>query len=249
MRLLDLNDYLPRLLGVAVACQDWANARQIVSRIKEAIKSLRANVTIQPPLKPDEQWDGYLRHLKRSLLEAVLRSYPFDHAAESSVAADRLIEFINSLSPAVEDLFAYSIIDRARELFWSDLARVPFKDFLLDNSGWPNTTRLLDTEVLPTDRKERSHTISRFLSEIDKPLSTLAPLLFPTRPLSAPDVTELYPKTASDLALLREFVHALRGTWVGPLSPGKHYVENNEIIEIGIVRNGKSANSADELPD
>ena len=72
LRLLDLNDYLPRLLGVAVACRDWIEARRIVALICDAVASLRAYVVVHPPENSGKQWDGYLRHLKRSLLEAVL---------------------------------------------------------------------------------------------------------------------------------------------------------------------------------
>jgi len=249
LRLMDLHDYLPRLLGLAVACRDWTDARKIVARIGAAITSLRANVVVQPPTKSNEQWDGYLRHLKRSLLEAVVCSYPLDHKATMSISADRLVEDINSISPDFDDLFAQSCPERANDLFWSDLSRTPFKDVLLDKKYRPITTRTLDVSALPPGRRERAEIISHFLSKLGESIETLAPLLFPTRPLGAPEVTELCPETAENLTLLRDWVHALRGTWVGPISTGENNAKNGDVIEIGIVRKKRRPNRADKLLD
>lgn len=40
LRLLDLNDYLPGLLELAVACLDWDEARRMVMRIAKVVKNL-----------------------------------------------------------------------------------------------------------------------------------------------------------------------------------------------------------------
>jgi hypothetical protein len=220
-------------MRIAVACRDWKWARKIVQRIDSALEELRGNALVEPIEDADRQWQAYRQHLKRSLSEALLCSYPLNSRNKAAAAAERLVAEINQLSPDALDFFADSCASRSRDLFWSDLGRIPFKDLLLDKSNKPNTNRSFDVSTLPQERQGKAQTISRFLDEIGESLSTLAPLLFPTRPLNAPEVTELCPRAVWDLALLCEFVQALRGTWVTTQPKEQVSAKDKKVITIG----------------
>jgi hypothetical protein len=246
LRLLDLNDYLPRLLGLAIACQDWTEARNMVLRIVKVVKGLRLNITVDPSGTADEQWDGYTRHLKRALLEAVVCSYPFHTTGNGSTAAERVVEAINALSVDLDDffddLFADSCAARAREMFWSDLSRTPFKESLIEELQLPPTETKLEVSALPPKRREKADVIEKFLTSMGTKVDSLGPLLFPTRPLTASEITECLPQTVQDLALLGDLVQAIRGTWAKPQALGATYGSEEDIIEIGFVANEEGAN-------
>lgn len=254
LRILDLNDYLPRLLGLAVACRDWSNARSIVAQIDYAVQQLRENTTVSPAKKANQQWLGYCRHLKKSLLEAVVSAYPLTDKVTTKMA-DRLIDDINAIAAEFEDLVAASCQKRAQEMFWSDLSRVPFKDWLLDGKALPLNDRVFDTGKLPPERKKRSAAIEAFVSTLNVELSSFVPLLFPTRPFTAPEITECEPATVQDMSLLKKYVDALRGTWVKAPSVGDTHVPRKkslrqpEIIDIGVTSTKISSDRTDELSD
>lgn len=214
LRLLDLNDYLPRLLGLAVSCQDWTVAAGFLKRIVDGIARLRENVTVEPSAGADSQWDGYLRHLQTALREAVVRSYPLsqdnpfaEHAVES------LLDAIDALSPGIFR-FSQDVSTLSRELFWTDLGRFPFKNALLGYIPLPPCTLHPWEGELPQSQMERLGVIREFLSGAETTEIKLRPLMFPTRPFSPREVTEFDGRSAWDLDRLRDYVVALRGTWV-----------------------------------
>lgn len=237
LRLLDLHDYLPRLLSLAIACRDWNEARHIALRIVEVVKNLKANVEVEPSTNSVQQWSGFERHLKKALLEAVVRSYPLELIGRGSKSADRIIDVINEISFEIKDFFAVTCAKRAKDLFSMDFARTPFKDRLIEGDRLPDSGITFDPSDLPPMRAENAGTIVEFLREIGVEVSCLIPLLFPTRPMNAPEITECLPTAAEDLALLGRLVRALRGTWVKPNTTGEDNANNQDVLEIGLVRN------------
>ena len=217
MRLLDLNDHLPRLLGLAVACQDWPDAQRFLRLIKKEIKRLRENVTVEPEADADKQWDGYLRHLQLALREAVIRAYPLDETQpKNDTGARSLFNAIDALS-STTGLESWDIPALSSSFFWSDLGRIPLKNGLLAYDRRPHPI-LKDWEGdLPKTQKERLDVIQKFLSENESNDVPAHSLLFPTRPFSVSEVTEFDSRCAKELERLREYVVALRGIWVKPL--------------------------------
>jgi hypothetical protein len=216
LRLLDLNDYLPRLVALAVACRDWAAARRLVNRIRRAIKELRRNVTIEPENGAKEQWMGYMRHLRTALQEAVARSYPLETETSRTRSVVRsLLARIDKLN-ASEPSSPCDVSELGAELFWRDLGRIPFKHSLLGYYSTPDCP----LSSLPPDllkaQPERLTVLREFAGESQRASMKLTPLLFPTRPFSAREVTEYDRRSATDLGRLGRFVVALRGTWVRP---------------------------------
>ncbi|ADB18091.1 conserved hypothetical protein [Pirellula staleyi DSM 6068] len=218
LRLLDLNDYLPRLLGLAVSCRDWTVAGGFLKRISDGIERLRNNVSVEPNAGADSQWEAYLRHLQTALREAVVRSYPLkqdNHAAEN--AAKSLLEVIDALNPLSlsnpQDISALSC-----ELFWTDLGRIPFKNALLGYVSLPPCTLKPLKRKLPKSQMKRLGVIREFLRGADTADIKVQPLLFPTRPFSPREITEFDCRSAWELDRLRDYVVALRGTWVKPVA-------------------------------
>lgn len=218
LRILDLNDYLPRLLGLAVSCRDWTVAAGFLKQIADAIARLRENVTVDPCSGACNQWDGYIRHLQMALREAVVRSYPLnqDHNT-AEIAAESLLKAIDALHPSSLSNPQH-ISALSSELFWTDLGRFPFKNAMLGYIQLPTCTLHSLEQELPQSQMKRLGVIREFLSGGDRSEANPRPLLFPTRPFSPREVTEFDCRTAWDLNRLRSYVVALRGTWVKPVA-------------------------------
>lgn len=214
LRLLDLNDYVPRLLGLAVTCRDWGIARRLLRRIHKAVEALKANITLSPEIGCDQQWSGYLRYLKTAVRQAVVQAYPL------AVGTPRTTSAIKALLIAVDALDgaavepACDVGSLAAELFWMDLGRTAFKHSMLGYSPFPDCPLSPWEDDLPESQSDRLRVIRQFVDDSRHSEANLRPLLFPTRPFSAREVTEYDPQSIRDLDRLRRFVVALRGTWV-----------------------------------
>jgi len=214
LRILDLNDYLPRLIGLAVTCGDWTVARQLLKRIQRAIRQLQRRISVRPQQGAKEQWDGYVRHLQRALREAVVRAYPLDSSISAAPSAvQMLFEQIDALNGSSAKP-PKNIAVLAGELFWMDLCRTPFRHSMLGYYPLPQCTLAPWAGDLPEAQLERLAVIREFVQDSEHAGIELRPLLFPTRPFDAREVTEFDRRSATDLERLRKFVVALRGTWV-----------------------------------
>lgn len=249
LRILDLNDYLPRLLGIAVACGDWEDAKCIIRRISMVIGKLEDEThcdqehketprkTTFPRIKPPPRgiWNKFRKSLGESLIEFCLRAYPIERGECElfGTVANEIRQLFELGNDEEDDYFHL-----AKGLFWSDLARRPFKDLLLDDLELTIPTEALEMRHLPQSRLERASDIRGFLNTIGKGAgkqdSFLLPLLFPTRPISVSELTELIPDTASDLQKLRSLIQTLRGTWVKPRTKqDSSERENDDLIKVG----------------
>lgn len=218
LRFMDLNDYLPRLLGLSIACRDWPQARRTVLRISEVLRSLQRHAVVSPPTPPTKaarQWRAYRKHLVLSLREAVHCSYPLDGTTHASqMAAKRVIREIDALHADDYVPTDSTPLQTARHLFGSDLAREPFKESLIEGNETHFHARPADTSNLPESLQQRASVIKDFLDQGSSEQPVSFAHLFPTRPLNAAEITECVPDTAKQLELLAKFVRALRGTWV-----------------------------------
>ena len=116
-------------------------------------------------------------------------------------------------------------------LFHRDLAATPYKEKLLGDLGQisyisrserPESLagssesvygNVVDVLVSPT-LNERGGEILKFLNAAEEQAGNeVMPLIFPTRPLSAEEVTICAPDSALETDKLIQYVNALRGTW------------------------------------
>lgn len=214
LRLMDLNDYLPRMLALAVTCSDWKIAERLIARIDRSLTLLNEVITIEPETKAVQQWEGYLRHLCTALREAVIRAFPLEGARNGTEAsAARLFERIDAMNGCSSDE-RLEIVELSKELFWTDLGRIPFKNALLHYVSLPECSLHPWNGSLPDGEMERLQVIREFLDSVENEGVKIRPLLFPTRPFSPREITEFDSECAWDLHRLRRYVEALRGTWV-----------------------------------
>lgn len=241
LRIFDYNDYLPRLLALAVSCYDWKAATRIVERIKYSTNELRA---ILGTKENSHQWAGYFRHLTLALAEAALRSFPLKGVAEiNSDAGQRLLNSITNISTDYESIKTQVPHDPAAfslELFSADLGQTPFKEWLFELADLRVVPHQVDITTLPENQRLRAATIEGFIRPAththdpdsvkdSAPAVPLAPFIFATRPISVREITEYDPKAVESLPYLRKLVEALRGTWVGGNSEPSAFVKPHDV--------------------
>jgi len=215
LRLLDLNDYLARLVGLAIACEDYRVAATLIKRIAIVVDGLQKNVVVSPSETADKVWIGYRRHLRMALEEAVNRSLT---VPKNSVPPDTRVEKILSALDLIQsdpdgsgDSGTADLLDK---LFCRDLARTPFKEAILGDHKIPELPNTFAFDQPNEEQAERAKTIEEFIRENQLRIIDLLPLLFPTRPLRPPEITKISPRCVFDTRLWTRYVHALRGTWV-----------------------------------
>ncbi|ODA29730.1 hypothetical protein A6X21_07520 [Planctopirus hydrillae] len=178
--------------------------------------------------------------MRRALNEAVYRSVPFEfdgHTSSANVKA--ILSAIARLdrSTVSDDS---DISELSRDLFWTDLGRIPFKHALLGYIPIPSSTGHGEFGGLPDSQSKRLNEIRKFLSESGNGSIDARALLFPTRPFSPREVTEFDKdnKSVWDLERLRKYVSALRGTWVKPPSEGNTSTGTSASSEVRLIGEG-----------
>jgi hypothetical protein len=155
-RLLDHMDYLPRLLGLAVACEDWKAACDVVEETSRAVIALQMDCSQGEngmklngyPVKrgsEEEVWQQFRQSLASVMRDAVLRAWPLARVPEGECPSEevdaraRLLGFLHRRFPlkgadANDESAAWHIVgDLIRALAWSDLARRPLKELWRDH--------------------------------------------------------------------------------------------------------------------
>lgn len=150
-RVLDHADYLPRLLGVAIACEDWARARRVIQQTKDALRRLeeasargyamRLNGYDVASGQPSV-WTGVAHGFGHQIWEAVLRAWPCTVAPEGACPTEdadprtRLLAVLLEEFPLVDIGIAVMSLSEAwlhvarlvPMLADCDLARSPYKE-------------------------------------------------------------------------------------------------------------------------
>ena len=218
MRLLDLHDYVQRLVSLAVACADWEQALKLVRQVGRVMTDLEQNVQIVPHHRAKDQWIGYRKHQALSLMNAILKSLPLN--LDCSAASDpikALLTSVASLSAETDDVSTTDeAIVSSTALFWADLARTPFKDMVLGYVIIDPVSESSRTADVPASERERAQLMAQFLANVGRNEDGYRALLYPTRALTAQEVTECLPLCSRNLQLWSETVRLLRGTWVNP---------------------------------
>lgn len=148
-RLLDHTDYLPRLLGVALACEDWGRAGKVIEQTRAALDKLqqacdRAGGSRLNGYDVGQNLEGVWRSVVHGIghqvWEAVLKAWPGnvvpkgDCPAEESDARARFLSVLVSRLPlddgAVGDVgAAWSFVGRVVPLLAEcDQARTTYKE-------------------------------------------------------------------------------------------------------------------------
>jgi hypothetical protein len=263
-KVLDHIDYLPRLLSLAVALQDWGDATQLVAL---AVSSLRDIENSLIGLKEEQaKVNGYLiagdlssiwhdldSQLRSTCADAVLRAWRMRETKYVDVtdSAKTLCEFLGL------PIEAHLIHERARALRENDWAKVPYKDHVRRYTNHyrkseENEGVLFFEYRLSKDLQEFLDMSVRSVSAFGRnrlrgygllgliPESRM-PYLFPTRPYSAQEIALLVPECIdgegdNPVRLWARLVRAVRGVWVWP-----HLLEGSDGAEIGAPTGGVDA--------
>ncbi len=237
-RFLDHADYLPRLLSLAVALQDWDEALALVRRSLASIDQLRVtaetgriqeiriNGYVADP-KKQEAWKSLVRSVTEAAAETVLRSYRWKDGgpvALSRSAKELLAEV------GVEE--GAQFFGRVRDLREHDWAKVSYKDHVRRDSTSTRSYHGDESAVAACydgieDLREflvasnDGEKLRLFQHEQSAPES-LYPYVFPTRPYTAQEIALFAPQCIvgteeeNGAILWARYVRAVRGIWVKP---------------------------------
>lgn len=201
--------YLSRLVGLAVACRDWAEAAAIVRRLISLFELLRATT------KPEfEKIENCLQLTLKASFEAAIKAIGNGKYVESELVI--LLAAFNAetwfLTPS-----AKQCLSLGQRLYAADLARTAFREQWLDGEieHMPpkKKTWLIS---LPKDASEvlRIADAQAFLiaSKLGTRVGVPRAIAFPTRPLNPAEIVLLDQKCLTDNERFKRWVRALRGT-------------------------------------
>jgi hypothetical protein len=214
--LLDYFDYLPRVLGLAIACRDWKDAELMCAEVDTAIAGIRRlcevkgngitmnGYSVDP--KAESTWDTITATIIESMRAAVLGAWPWQETevrARPEQPTEEAAKVMARLGMEVAELekVVCSLVE-------SDLARTPLKEHRraygyseacgAQASGMEEITSHRDEDVrvilgFLRDTKGRRirHALQTESPMTDPSSESVLPYLFPTRPYTPREIAEL----------------------------------------------------------
>ena len=222
----ELATYLPRVIKLATACEDFSYVLQITRRIKKITLEISEHCgssikSCAPEYQPsnEEILGRWRQELYRSVAESIVASFPSQLSSNGKLAWLDVADEIN-LILAAPFLESISGIRKAHQrLFSYDLAHMPFRFIGLPNEmtskrGIPKKDEIVGlcsaSTILPEPIVEGAAELSKLIKmRTDKPHG----LLFPVRPFSLAELCILAdePFSESELPSMRKMVLAARG--------------------------------------
>lgn len=226
----DYAPYIPRVVGLAVACGDWPAARLLIRRLKVVFALLEQTTQFDR-----KDFDSCRRFFLVQCLEAAARAIP-----PSEIKSDRkdpqILLFLKEIDEdsAPASIFALRHFanegmestpqtwrEMAKRLYISDLSREPYRLRWLENAG---DTSLPEADSHQTEQTPdavslalrvgdlRSFFEETGLAERGK-LAT--PVLFPTRPFQISEITLVDQMSLQDSQRLNRWIRAFHGSSSG----------------------------------
>jgi len=216
--LLDHFDYLPRLLGLAVACHDWEDATQLVAsarrgldQVRDACRSTSRGFKVNghdADLGTGVGWQMVNATFEHLVHETILRSWPWLDSSTGpspipvNAAARKLLREARLQEHALRTTVA--------RIAQADLGRTPLKEHparLSPASATSPARELAEVDWLEPTLGDDAHVIadfllrtrslrlSEYLPHHDRTLDEeVIPYLFPTRPYTPREIAELDPR-------------------------------------------------------
>jgi hypothetical protein len=229
-KIFNLSNYIPALISLAVASRDWGIANRLVRKIKRSFAAIEKHCSPHD----SKQWECFYRLLAQSITQAVDTSFPINSVAPSDVKqAQNLLAAVNSIWQLPERDYLFEV--RSREYFWADLGRVPFREAMLGLCKMPDAPITTRESVFSPQENSRSAKIHEFIASTEKHENVqdvLYPLMFPTRPFTVGEITEIDQKCVTDLQRLHDLAWVLRGSWLS-LMDAEVYDSKDNILTIG----------------
>lgn len=278
-------NYLPRLLGFAISMNEWEQAERIAAKSYQAIDTLIAEVGRDKKIIINGSeakvlknlWDYVKRTLTKLFIDAAIRYYDSNKLflGEQSNKRKRLADLFLSHIVTNTGFDKTDFEKKASLVAIADLAKEPYKQILKSKSAKEivgkrkgkaeslilkslDSSGLIDIEIL---KAFLVSTTSSRLSAVDKGKrknESFLPYLFPTRPLSPAEISELAPEcvglpSASGKGPIygaavtwAKYTQALRGVWIKPTLLATEQDNNNKLtahnkryLKIGTDRKDK----------
>ena len=206
--LFDFFPLLPRIVGLAVACGEPNEAQRLVRRFEKIVATVKQTAEVDPPNSADSCEAYAARAFALSALQAL---GPSSSRSEGFLKLWRQLERLAKEPLVVED----AILPTAFRLWLSDLGRQSYRESLMER-GSHTKKEVPDFPDFQIDRGAenalRIPDIKRFLEAASLTSNVfLGALVFPTRPFSPAEVTQLIPQTLVAPEQFLGHVKALRG--------------------------------------
>ncbi|ODU01387.1 RNA-directed DNA polymerase [Thiobacillus sp. 65-1402] len=217
-KILDHVDYLPRLLSLAVALMDWAEARKLVDATIYSLRELEAKidgtkvkVNGQPASGVDENaWSSLRASVLELAADAIARSLRWSQRdggprplSETALDLCKLV----GLGTNIDEIYALSLALRE-----SDWAKTPYKDHLRRDASRQRSALEQEAQLYglyvhegdlheflllsgASDNGSAAVRVNPRCKQIapDSTAPSLLPYLFPTRPYSTQDISLFLP--------------------------------------------------------
>ncbi|TXD40584.1 RNA-directed DNA polymerase [Xanthomonas campestris] len=239
-------NYVPRLVGFAISLGEWGEAKKLVRVVEKSFSNIEERsskhnkivVNGVPREIGESLWTSVRHSLNLLLLDAMMRSFPLSEYKENSFSASAK-SFASWIFGSYHEDFGDIIKEAALELAVADLAKTPAKNLLRRHEYLRELSQaVVDEENLLGEALHSAGAVNLldlndFLVAANKSLGygmgdngkvsrrlPLMPYLFPTRPLSIAEITELAPCCVDPayggqrLQRLAKFAQSLRGVWI-----------------------------------
>lgn len=244
----DLETYLPRVIRLATACEDFSDLRQIIAAVEKVCRQVKSqcDVSIKACPKPPSDLDSseinvrWQKQIFMSICESIAAAFPTRLSKHGKQAwRDNMegytpdIDFEISLYwPSSTKAFQV----RQTQFFSLDLAHLPFRFVglpkeMVAQRGIPGKKNIASgiaaQHLLPSDVVEGNQILAKWIKFTDVPNG----LLFATRPFN---LSELYivnnqAYSESERKKIQIVVIAVRGFTLGEKAP---CVDKHNVLQI-----------------
>lgn len=243
-RFFDLAMYLPRVIRLATACEDFGELRKIIDALERLSQQIRedCDIKIKAASSPmnartkGEMLDRWKDHQFRSVIESIAAAFPTRLSRAGKQAWDAHMASCETSTTLTSPLTAKNFQYQHKLLFSFDLAHIPFRftglmKEMISQRGIParNSIRICTqaSELLPDPVLQGVHQLTQWLRLNGLPHG----LLFATRPYNLPEIFLLckgaYQKDQQ--AALRSVVIALRGFSLSDSAP---LYDKNGVLQV-----------------
>jgi hypothetical protein len=213
----DFSSYIHRAFGLMVACGDFDEATELLSRLVKVAGLLQDTTTAG---KTDsEQFEMCLRFYAQALAQVALQAstvtrFPWKRGRQ-------FLSVLRSIRNVHMDVALPNSVQKARQvstrLLHHDWGRRPYRDYWIHNAR-----RELPNPPVPSPIAVRKilNGVRVFRTEASLRIPYWPGIVFPTRPLSLSEITLEAPHLIRDQKKLRRVLFAMRGArmrdWDGP---------------------------------
>lgn len=245
----DLAIYLPRVVRLATACEDFSDLRRIIEAIKELCNQVKEQCDVgikawpedkenPDPAKMIKRWQS---QIFSSIRESITAAFP---PRLSKAGLKSWQEFMADCHPDIDlitqiawPLRVKDLQARQARLFSFDLAHMPFRFLglpkeMVAQRGIPAKNMVIDCTLADTLLPDKVITGTRSLAKWIGIEVAAHGLLFATRPFNLPELFVLNKDAyiKSEQAVMRGVVLAVRGFEFGGKTP--YFDKHNRVLQI-----------------